>query len=157
MNSKRIFSAALSIATALSLAGAAAAQNKVTLGTLTCSGGAGPGLILGSKKSYRCRFEPSNAGGTETYTATVTKIGLDVGVTGKSVMIWTVLASSGKTRRGMLAGNYAGAAADVAIGIGGGAKVLVGGSKKSVILQPLSVQGQSGMNLAIGVANMTLR
>lgn len=157
MNSKRIFSAALSIATALSLAGAAAAQNKVTVGTLTCSGGAGPGLILGSKKSYRCRFEPSNAGGIETYTATVTKIGLDVGVTGKSVMIWTVLASSGKARRGILAGNYVGAAADVAIGIGGGAKVLVGGSKRSVILQPLSVQGQSGINLAIGVANMTLR
>ncbi|MBU2583069.1 MAG: DUF992 domain-containing protein [Alphaproteobacteria bacterium] len=134
----------------------AAAQNYVAVGTLTCTGGEGVGLILGSKKSYRCTFS-ANAGPTERYSATVTKIGLDIGITGETVMLWTVLAATNDVREGMLAGNYAGAAADAAIGIGGGANVLVGGSTDSVVLQPVSVQGQTGLNIAVGIAGMTLR
>jgi hypothetical protein len=34
--------------------------------------------------------------------------------------------------------------------------VLVGGSRKSVSLQPLSVEGTAGINLALGIAGMTL-
>jgi len=133
------------------------AQTKVSVGTLTCTGGAGVGLILGSRKTYDCRFSPSGGAPKQGYSATVTKIGLDVGITGKSVMVWTVFAATQNVKPGLLAGTYSGAAADVAIGIGGGAKVLVGGSAKSIALQPLSVQGQTGLNLAVGVASMTLR
>jgi hypothetical protein len=73
------------------------------------------------------------------------------------VMVWTVLGSTTDIEGRGLAGNYAGATADVAIGIGGGAKVLVGGSNKSVVLQPVSVQGQTGLNLAVGVAELSIR
>ncbi len=132
------------------------AQDTVAVGTLTCTGGQGVGLILGSKKSYRCSFS-KNSGPPESYAATVTKVGLDIGITGETVMIWTVLAAGQDVREGMLAGNYAGAAADVSVGIGGGANVLIGGSTQSVILQPVSVQGQTGLNIAVGVAGMTLR
>ena len=132
------------------------AQDNVAVGTLTCTGGEGVGLILGSKKSYRCSFS-ANSGPLENYTATVTKVGLDIGITGETVMVWTVLAAANEVRQGMLAGNYAGAAADVSVGIGGGANVLVGGSSQSVVLQPVSVQGQTGLNIAVGVAGMTLR
>lgn len=142
--------------TAALLIAPAAAQSNVAVGTLTCTGGEGVGLILGSKKSYYCTFA-ANAGPGEEYSATVTKIGLDIGITGKTVMIWTVLAATSDVRPGMLAGGYAGAAADVSVGIGGGANVLVGGSSNSVVLQPVSVQGQTGLNLAVGVAGMTLR
>jgi uncharacterized protein DUF992 len=105
----------------------------------------------------RCRFAPTGGRWTEIYRATVTKIGLDVGVTGTTTMIWTVLAASQPRRGGALSGSYGGASADVAIGVGGGGKVLIGGSAKSIVLQPPSVQGQTGLNIAIGVAGMTLR
>jgi hypothetical protein len=137
-------------------AGANAQQGKLESGTLTCSGGEGVGLILGSKKSYDCTFTAID-GRKEGYRASVTKIGLDIGVTGKSVMVWTVLTSSSPPKPRALAGTFAGASADVAVGVGGGAKVLVGGSQNSVTLQPVSVQGQTGINLALGVAELSLR
>lgn len=133
------------------------AQAKVAIGTLTCVGGEGIGLVVGSRKAYQCQFTATGARRVETYAATVTKIGVDLGVTGQTTMIWTVLAASQPRRVGALAGIYAGAAADAAVGVGGGGKILVGGSDKSIILQPLSVQGQVGLNLAIGVAGMKLR
>ena len=139
------------------LAAPARAQNQVVIGVLTCEGGQGIGLILGSKKTYACRYAPSNGAPPESYQASVTKIGLDIGVTGKTVIVWTVLASKPPAVPRALAGNYAGASADVALGIGGGAKVLVGGSAKSIVLQPLSLQGQTGLNLAVGIAGLTLR
>jgi hypothetical protein len=134
----------------------ALAQAKVKAGTLTCTGGAGAGLILGSKKTYECTYK-SVSGRTERYSASITKIGLDIGVTSESVIIWTVLGSTTDITGRGLAGNYAGATADVALGVGGGAKVLVGGSKQSVVLQPVSVQGQTGLNLAVGVAELSIR
>lgn len=134
----------------------AVAQSKVVAGTLTCRGGEGVGLILGSQKKYSCTYAPT-AGKSEKYSATVDKIGIDIGVTGPTTMVWTVLASTTATKSGALSGTYAGAAADASLGIGGGAKVLVGGSGRSIVLQPVSVQGQSGLNLAVGVAGLTLR
>ncbi|HEX2839790.1 DUF992 domain-containing protein [Hyphomicrobium sp.] len=135
----------------------AAAQAKIKVGTLTCTGGAGVGLVLGSKKSYSCTYSSVSGKSLEDYAASITKIGLDIGVTEKSVIVWTVLASADALDPRALAGNYAGATADVAIGIGGGAKVLVGGSNNSIVLQPVSVQGQTGLNLAVGVAELSIR
>ena len=135
----------------------ALAQTKVAIGTLTCTGGGGVGLIIGSRKTYECYFAPNSTAARDQYRATVTKVGVDIGITGRTTMVWTVLAATKDYRPGMLWGNYAGASADAAIGIGGGAKVLVGGSRNSIALQPLSIQGQTGLNLAVGVAGMTLR
>jgi hypothetical protein len=135
----------------------AIAANKFEAGTLTCKGGEGVGLILGSQKTYACSFTPTNGAPPESYEATVTKIGLDIGVTGETTMVWTVLSAEGPIDPRGLAGDYVGAAADAALGIGAGAKVLVGGSKNQITLQPLSVQGQTGVNLALGVAEFSLR
>jgi hypothetical protein len=152
---KSVAAAALLFATVL--AAGASADSKIELGTLTCSGGEGVGLILGSKKSYTCTFAYADGRPPESYQATVTKIGLDIGVTGKTVMVWTVLAATQALDSRPLAGSYAGAVADASVGIGAGAKVLVGGSKQSITLQPVSVQGQTGVNVAVGVAEMKLR
>ena len=135
----------------------AQAQSKAAVGNLTCTGGAGVGLILGSKKTYQCSFKPIDGGAAQRYSATVTKIGVDIGITGNTVIIWSVLAAGQQVQQGFLSGDYAGVAADAAIGVGGGAKVLVGGSSNSIVLQPLSVQGQTGVNLAVGVSGMTIR
>ena len=134
----------------------ATAQAVVEVGTLACTGGEGIGLIVGSQKSYVCSFTPANGGPEERYSATVTKIGLDVGVTGTTTIVWTVFSASQPKDRRALAGEYAGISADASFGLGAGAKILVGGSEKSITLQPLSVQGQTGVNLAVGVAGMSL-
>jgi len=145
----------LAVLAALFAAAPAFAQTKVKAGTLTCTGGAGVGLILGSKKTYDCTYV-SLSNRSESYSASITKIGLDVGVTDESTMIWTVLAPSDIVKGG-LRGNYADATADVAIGVGGGAKVLLGGSENTIALQPVSIQGQTGLNLAVGVAELSIR
>lgn len=148
--------AALCAGTALQLRQATAETAKLQAGTLTCKGKGSVGLVLGSKETLVCKFSPVS-GPEQSYNATVTNIGLDIGVKGASTMVWTVLYSSTNVPAGTLAGSYGGASADASIGIGGGASVLVGGSKKSIALQPLSVQGQTGLNLAVGVSGMTLK
>jgi hypothetical protein len=147
----------LAVAVALGAPAPAIAQAKLKAGTLTCHGGAGIGLVLGSKKSYTCTYKSASGKHVEDYSASISKIGLDIGVTGESVIVWTVLASTDALEPRALTGNYAGATADVALGIGGGAKVLVGGSNNSIVLQPLSVQGQTGLNLAVGIAELSIR
>ena len=150
--------AAIALAVTAGAGSPVAAQSAATLGTLTCRGGAGVGLILGSNKTYACTFERTDGGPPESYEATVTRIGLDIGITGEATMVWTVLASTPGIAAGerALTGTYTGASADAAVGIGGGAKVLVGGSRDAIVLQPLSVQGQTGLNIAVGVASMRL-
>ena len=124
---------------------------------LTCKGKGSIGLVLGSKQTLSCTFVPTGRAPRQNYTATITRIGLDVGVKGASTMVWTVLYSTTSVPPRALAGSYTGVSADASIGVGVGANALVGGSKKSVVLQPLSVQGQTGLNLAVGVSGLTLR
>ena len=152
-----VFALAALTAGALGASRLASAQYKVELGTLECSSPGNIGLILGSKKSYTCRFVSIDGKHSEPYAATVLRIGLDVGITGKTEMVWSVLSTGKALRPGMLTGAYVGAAADVSVGVGAGAKLLVGGSRRSITLQPLSVQAQTGVNLAVGVAEMTIR
>ena len=129
---------------------------KVRAGTLTCQGSGSVGLIIGSQEKLNCTYQPTGSAKLRKYRGTVTRFGLDIGVKGKSVIIWTVLGSTTALRGEVLAGTYVGAAADASLGLGAGAKVLVGGSDKSVILQPLSVQAQTGINLAVGVSGLEL-
>jgi hypothetical protein len=145
-------------ATAL-LATPVLAQGRTEVGMLDCNVAGGVGLILGSRKEVSCLFKPTDASKpAEQYVGTVTRIGIDVGVTGKTVMTWLVVApTSDPLPFGALAGSYVGASADASAAIGGGANVLIGGSNKTLTLQPLSVQAQTGLNVAVGVSEFTLR
>jgi Protein of unknown function (DUF992) len=134
------------------------AEAKVAVGTLSCTSPGGIGYLIGSKKSYSCKFTRTNGAPTEYYRGSITNIGLDVGITGKTVLVWAVAASSDEAGRpGVLSGNYAGVAVDGSIGVGGGGKALIGGWRNSVTLQPLSAQAQAGLNIAIGVSGLKLR
>ena len=137
-------------------AGPTSAASGVNVGRLTCKISAGVGLILGSKKSIACSFKPAGGGAVEKYSGSITKVGLDIGITAKSVIVWAVFAP-GKLKAGSLAGSYGGGSAEATLGLGLGANVLIGGSKKSVALQPFSVQGQAGLNLAVGIAGLRLK
>jgi hypothetical protein len=137
----------------------AAAQGGVELGVLDCSISGGTGFIVGSKKDLHCTFNP--AGSTfapENYFGAVSKWGIDIGTTEQAVIRWLVLApSSNIYAPGALAGDYIGASAEVTAAVGAGANLLVGGLNGTFTLQPLSLQTQTGLNLAIGVTRFQLR
>jgi hypothetical protein len=131
-----------------------AQQDRVQAGSLECSMSSSIGLIVASQRNVACNYKP-NGGPPEAYVGTMTRVGLDVGITGGGAIIWAVF--SGTNRYvGMLAGTYVGASAEMTIAAGLGANVLVGGSNRSVALQPLSVQGQVGLNIAAGVSSLEL-
>jgi hypothetical protein len=135
---------------------ASSQANRTKVGTLSCDISGGIGLIITSKKDLTCMFTPSQPGPREVYVGSITKFGLDLGATAGGEMVWAVYAPT--TRKfGALAGNYGGATAEATVGAGLGANVLVGGSDRTVALQPVSVQGQAGLNVAAGVAELRLR
>jgi hypothetical protein len=138
-------------------AGTVAAQDaRLVAGTLTCRGNGSVGLILGSSQRMACEFQRVRGGASVSYTARITRIGLDLGIKGRNTMVWTVLSSTDNPDTGALAGRYAGVAANAAVGVGLGANALIGGSSNSIVLQPLSVQVQTGVNVAVGVKGLTL-
>jgi len=132
------------------------AQGRVQAGTLVCNTSIELGVIIGSREALNCTFTPSVPGPSQSYSGTITKLGLDLGATTRGVIVWLVYAPT-SLRAGELAGNYAGATAEATIGAGLGANVLVGGSNQTFALQPVSVQGQAGVNLAVGFAELQLR
>ncbi len=143
------------LALAVASADPAAAQ-RVRAGVLTCDVSAGIGLIIGSQKQVSCAYAPDRPGPQEAYGGSITKFGLDIGITGGGVMVWGVFTET-VAGPGFLAGDYVGATGEVTIAAGLGANVLVGGSNRTVALQPVSVTGQIGLNLAVGVADLHLR
>jgi Protein of unknown function (DUF992) len=131
-----------------------AQPQRVQVGTLACSISAGVGMVVASQRNVSCNFQP-DGGPPEAYTGTMTRIGVDVGFTTGGAMVWGVFAGTNRFA-GMLNGTYAGATAEATVAAGLGANVLVGGSNRSVALQPLSVQGQVGLNIAAGVGALEL-
>ena len=133
---------------------AASQQQRVQAGTLECSLSSGIGMVVASQRNIACNFKP-NGGPPEAYVGTMTRIGLDIGITGGGAIIWAVFTTT-NLYSGILTGTYVGASAEMSIAAGLGANVLVGGSNRAVALQPLSVQGQVGLNIAAGVSQLEL-
>ena len=142
---------------AAALASPAAAQGRTKVGMLDCDISGGIGMIIASQKQVQCIFTPAapEMGRQEVYLGTITKLGIDVGATTGGKMLWEVVAPTTRPF-GALAGHYAGATAEATVGAGVGANVLVGGSDRTVTLQPISVQGQAGLNIAVGVGALDL-
>jgi hypothetical protein len=148
-----ILAAAMAVATLTTAQ--AQAQARVEVGVLTCTVRAGTGFIVGSTKELRCRF--NRPGRDEFYHGTISKFGLDIGATKQTAIAWAVLAPTARLRPGSLNGTYGGVSAEATVGLGVGANALVGGSSSNIILQPLSVQAQQGLNIAAGIAALQLR
>lgn len=156
---RKIVKLAATAAAVVMLGGVALAQrpaDRVQAGTLTCDISGGIGLIIGSQRTLNCTFQPAAPGPVEFYAGTLTKVGVDLGVTSGGVMVWLVYAPTSRPA-GALAGSYGGATAEASVVAGVGANVLLGGSNRTVELQPVSLQGQSGVNVAAGVAGIDLR
>ncbi|MCR4283447.1 MAG: DUF992 domain-containing protein [Bauldia sp.] len=133
----------------------ARAQSYLKAGVLSCAVSPGVGLVIASSKSVSCTFTPDFRG-PEYYGGRIRKVGLDIGFTGATVIVWVVLSSVEGFPIGALAGTYGGVSAEASLGFGLGANVLVGGSNRAFALQPLSVQGQVGLDFAVGIAQLEL-
>jgi hypothetical protein len=149
----------LALVAALGAAGfatEASAQARAKVGTLTCNLAPTIGLIIASKQQLSCRYTPEGPWPAEIYYGNFTTVGLDIGFKGGGRLVWAVFAPTNGFHHGALAGTYVGASADVTIGIGLGANALVGGSHRSFALQPLSLEGNVGLNLAGGISRLRL-
>jgi hypothetical protein len=151
----RLSTPGIAIAALAASIAAAHALPATRAGILQCEGGQNVGFVVGSSTSLECVFR-SEGRRPEPYLATLHRIGLDLGVTEQTRLSWAVNAPTGRVRRGDLAGNYGGVGANASLGVGGGGNFLVGGPQNSYALQPISVQGQTGLNVAAGVANIEL-
>ena len=127
----------------------------VKVGALTCHVASGWGFVFGSTKDIRCTYAP-NKGEPERYSGEIKKFGVDIGYTRDGVLVWGVVAPTSSLKPGSLEGDYAGATASATLGVGVGANALVGGFDKSVALQPLSVEGNKGLNVAAGIGAISL-
>jgi len=152
----------LMLGTAVAVAGLAiasaadAAPAGVKVGDLTCNVSSGFGFIFGSSKDLHCTYRPSGHP-REHYVGTINKFGVDIGYTEGGILVWGVFAPSSDVRAGALEGDYAGATASATVGVGLGANVLVGGLDKSIALQPLSIEGNKGLNVAAGIGSISLK
>ena len=134
---------------------ASAAEGGVKAGFLNCNVASGFGFIFGSSREVKCTFSPTK-GQAEAYKGKITKFGVDIGYLDAAVMVWAVFAPTADIKPGSLAGDYAGVTGSATVGVGVGANVLVGGSNNSFTLQPVSIEGSTGLNVAAGIASLTL-
>ncbi len=146
--------AAFGLAAVVAATTVPAQAGGIKVGVLTCKIDGGAGWIIGSNKDADCTFK-GVGGRREHYKGSMTRLGVDVGVTTDTVLGWIVFAP-GKLKKGSLKGGYSGVGVEATPGIGLGANVLVGGFRQSINLQPLSAQAQVGLNVAAGIANLTL-
>ena len=145
----------VSVAALSTAALAQAGKSGVNVGSLQCRVSGGMGFVFGSSKAIDCLLARTDGVG-ERYVGTINKYGIDIGFTKEAQMVWLVFAP-GSVARGALAGDYGGATASATVGLGVGANVLLGGSSKQITLQPVSVEGSTGLNVAAGIAAVTLR
>jgi hypothetical protein len=128
----------------------------VRVGVLTCNEASGWGLVFGSSHRIHCTLSNEDDRVVARYKGNIDKFGVDVGYQSGGVLIWAVIAPTNGPKPGSLNGHYAGLTAGASVGVGASANLLVGGLDRSIALQPLSVEGMKGLNLAAGIGGMTL-
>lgn len=143
-------------ATAALISFGASAQNSTQVGTLACDVSAGLGLFVVEKQKLTCTFTEGQSGRVDQYTGSIDQFGVALGEVSKGHLLWGVVSVTAGVPKGALAGKYAGVGANASLGVGAGANVLVGASDSQFSLQPLSVEGQVGVNIAGGITTVTL-
>jgi hypothetical protein len=134
----------------------ASAQSTAQVGTLSCDLSAGVGMILSQKQTMTCLYRPASGGPPEPYLGRIDEFGVALGAVSQGHLVWGVIAPSSGVSRGALSGTYGGVGAEATAGAGIGANVLVGGTGRAFSLQPISIEGQTGLNIAAGVTTVTL-
>jgi hypothetical protein len=134
----------------------AAAQSNTQVGTLACDVSSGVGMILTQRQTMNCIFTPASGGPGDSYVGRIDQFGVALGAVQQGQLVWGVIAPASGVPQGALAGTYTGVGAQATAGAGVGANVLVGGTGRAFSLQPVSLQGQTGLNIAGGITTVTL-
>jgi hypothetical protein len=156
MFKKTAVAAAAALAVSAFALSVPAEASGVKVGTLTCNVASGWGFVFGSSKDIRCTFRPAAGRHRVHFNGTINKFGVDIGYTEGGVLVWAVFAPSSTMRADALDGDYVGATASATVAVGLGANVLIGGFDKSIALQPLSIEGNTGLNVAAGIGALSL-
>ncbi|MGJ5178642.1 DUF992 domain-containing protein [Bradyrhizobium oligotrophicum] len=131
------------------------ANRPMRAGVLECEGRRTSGRLVMSQARLRCVFR-SQGRQPERYVAKVRRYGLDLGLTDETRMAWVVNAPVNDFGRSELRGRYGGLAANAAALVGFGGSFLVRDTDRAAALQPISLQGQTGLNLAAGITEVEL-
>jgi|SRR5580704_6494570 hypothetical protein len=154
------FSVLAALAAVATLAMPAVAQTPPSwtqTGMLTCRLNPSIGFIIAGHQSMECRFVQNAAIPPEAYDGALNTVGIDIGISAGGVLGWAVFAPTVGLPLGALAGEYVGASGDIGLGVGVGANVLVGGSGRTIALQPVSLEGSIAINVAVGASALNLR
>ena len=152
---KNLLVSAMALALVGGISSAQPGASGVKVGAMTCQVASGWGFVFHSTRDLRCTFTPLN-GDAEYYEGHITKFGVDIGYHKDAGIVWAVFAPTSDVAKGSLAGSYAGGTAGAAVGVGLGANALIGGFNKSISLQPVSIEGGTGLNVAAGIAAIEL-
>lgn len=155
---RRLIALAAGVAAIFSFAASpASAQHYERIGTLECRVAPNVSFVVGSMRTAGCNFYPVNSRRMHRYRADISRVGLDLNISAGGVLVWAVHAHNRRLYPGDLRGEYTGASGNIAVGLGVGGNVLVGGSRNTVALQPLSGEGNVGVGLSVGVGQLRLR
>lgn len=158
MKCHRVLFAVLALAAMFFAPAGAQSQSWTQVGTLTCNVDPNVGFILVGHQSMRCLYQPSaGQGPPQTYDGALNTVGLSIGFSAESILGWAVFAPTTGVPAGALAGEYVGVTGTAAVGVGGGANVLMGGSNRTIALQPVSLQGSVALNVVAGASSLKLR
>ncbi|MCC3244422.1 DUF992 domain-containing protein [Methylocystis sp. WRRC1] len=135
----------------------AASAQSAKVGSLVCHISGGVGMILMENQALDCVYQDASGAPPQHYIGRLTNVGLNIGISGPGQLVWGVVAATNSVAPGALAGDYVGAQGNVAVGAGAGGAVLVGGSNKTISLQPISVSADTGLNLSAGIGNISLQ
>ena len=133
------------------------AQVSTQIGTLACDVSRGIGMIVMQKQTLTCTFQRDAGGPAEIYIGSLDEYGVAIGDVASGHLVWGVIAAGKGVPAGALAGTYRGVGTNASFIVGAGANVLVGGTERAFSLQPISVQGQMGVNIAGGLTVVTLK
>lgn len=153
---RRYILLAIFAATALGVGPSAQAQTWVQAGMLKCQLNPSIGFVIFGHQSMECSFHPVS-GPVQAYEGAINTVGLDLGFTEGGILAWGVFGSASGMPYGALAGEYVGASGEVGFGPGVGANVLIGGSNRSVALQPVSLEGSAAVDVVAGLSQLKLR
>lgn len=132
------------------------ARADVEAGMLTCRSVHPSSFVVVSAQAFDCVFAPAAGGSAQHYEAIIHRFGAQIGVSEDAALGWAVFAATPRVRPGALAGGYGGVSAGATVGIGGNANGLVGGLDNSFALQPVSLEGETGLNVVATVTSLDL-
>lgn len=150
------FAACLSILSVVAVT-SAPAHAAAEVGMLSCRSKAASSYIIMSAQPFDCVFTPSTGAPAQRYGAVIHRFGAQIGFSNDVALGWAVFAATTHVGAGALAGGYGGVSAGAAVGLGAGVNGLVGGLNNSFALQPVSVEGQAGLNVVATVTGLELR